>query len=338
MKVISLFNNKGGVGKTTLTCNIAYTLTKDFDKKILVVDCDPQCNTTILVLGEERAFDIYDQDDNEEVDTILTALKPLEYGDSTLNLNVTPIPASQNRFMLDLIPGHPRISIIEERLSQAWRDAAAGEIEGLRRTTWANTICEHFKDRYDYIIFDLGPSLGSLNRTCLVASDYFIAPMSADIFSVIGLKNIGDWFDTWTSDYKTAVTNCENKYKGALDRYNIPKDLNINSGFIGYTIQAYIAKYTGGIRRPTRAFEKITSDFPVKIASSLGRYTKKGIKAELGEIPNMFSLIPLAQAVNAPIGGLTSADGLVGSHYSQAKKYHAILQNIAKRIITNIGD
>ncbi len=337
MKSISFFNNKGGVGKTTLTCNISYSLASDHNKKILVIDCDPQCNTTILVLGEDRAVDIYDKNPNK-IDTILTVLEPIEFGDSSLNLNVTPISKNENRFMFDLIPGHPRISIIEERLSQAWRDSAAGEIEGLRRTTWANTLCNHFKDDYDFIIFDLGPSLGSLNRTCLVASNHFVAPMGADIFSIIGLKNIGDWFDTWILDYSNAISNCEKKYKGAINKYGIPKKLSIESGFLGYTIQAYIAKYTGGERRPTKAFENITKDFPIKVKESLGRYTKKGTKMNLGEIPNMFSLIPLAQAVNAPIGALVSADGLVGSHYSQSKKYHTILKQITARILSNIGE
>jgi len=55
MKSLAMFNNKGGVGKTTLTCNLASYIALEFNKRILVVDCDPQCNSTQLIMGVEEA-------------------------------------------------------------------------------------------------------------------------------------------------------------------------------------------------------------------------------------------------------------------------------------------
>lgn len=336
MKSLAFFNNKGGVGKTTLTCNIAYTFAEKFDKKVLVIDCDPQCNTSILVLGEEVAYNIY-SDEESNTDTVLTVLQPLEYGDSSPNVDINPIKPTNHRFKFDLLPGHPRVSILEEKLSQSWRDAAGGEIEGLRRTNWAKILCNKLSDKYDLIFFDLGPSLGSLNRSCLIASDHFVSPMGADIFSSIGLKNIGEWLDIWLNDYDISVKNCDNKYPGSINKFKLVRAPSIKKGFVGYTIQAYIAKYTGGERRPTKAFESVIKEFPSAVKKNLGKFTKSGTKTNLGEIPNMFSLIPLAQAVNAPIGELAASDGLVGSHYNQAKRYQEILTSASKSLAKNIG-
>src|SRR5687768_4588366 len=59
MKVVGFFNNKGGVGKTTLVCNLASIFSEKRGLRTLVIDCDPQCNATLLILGEQRAIDLY---------------------------------------------------------------------------------------------------------------------------------------------------------------------------------------------------------------------------------------------------------------------------------------
>jgi cellulose biosynthesis protein BcsQ len=340
VKSICFFNNKGGVGKTTLTCNMAFTFAKDFHKKVLVVDCDPQCNATILMLGEERSMPLYwndiDPSNPLESSTLIEALRPLEFGDSSICTSLSVVDNGDNRFCVDLLPGHPRVSIIEERLAQAWRDASGGEIEGLRRTNWAKLLCDHFSADYDLIIFDLGPSLGSLNRSCLIGTDYFVTPMGADIFSMIGLRNISEWLEQWIDSYTQSLAACDKKYSGAIDHFGLRRNLPIQHGFAGYTVQAYIAKYTSGERRPTRAFERIISSFPSEIENNLAKYRREGVTSCLSEIPNMYSLVPLAQAVSAPIGGLNTADGLVGTHFSQAKKYQHILHGTASRILHNI--
>jgi hypothetical protein len=85
--------------------------------------------------------------------------------------------------------------------------------------------------------------------------------------------------------------------------------LAIESGYIGYTLQQYITKAKAGVRRPTEAFEKILTQVPGQIESSLGSFFLPGLTiedAKLGDLPNMYSLIPLAQSVNAPIRALSS--------------------------------
>src|SRR3954452_486664 len=99
---ISLFNNKGGVGKTTLTCNIAAHFALELRKRVLLVDCDPQCNTTQLVLDDDATQKLYrTRDSRTKTGTILDVVRPLQVGDAAIDANVSPILASANRFGTD---------------------------------------------------------------------------------------------------------------------------------------------------------------------------------------------------------------------------------------------
>lgn len=342
MKVLSFFNNKGGVGKTTLTCNLGAHLALK-GMKVIVVDVDPQCNATILTLGEDRAAPLYWLDEpsseREQTTNLWSLLEPIEVGEAGISTKVNPIRKDTNRFGFDLIPGHPRISIIEDRLSQGWRDAIGGDIGGLRKTNWVVTLARALAKSYDLMILDLGPSLGSLNRTALLGSDYFITPMGADIFSILGLRNIASWLREWTTAYYRGVENCEHGSPGAVERFGLTTNLQILHGFAGYTVQAYIAKFKQGEKRPTKAFERVTGSFRGEVRQNLEEFFAPMVdidRALLGEVPNMYSLIPLAQTANAPIIDLKSSDGLVGSHYSQVRRYVGILDDVTVALMRNM--
>lgn len=338
---VSFFNNKGGVGKTTLTCNIAAHFAEELKKRVLLVDCDPQCNTTQLVLDAETTKKLYrNRDPKGKTRTILDVVRPIQLGDASIDSDPHPILSSETRFGVDVLAGHPRLSIIEDVLSQAWSEASGGTIGGIRKSNWCASLCSALASRYDIVFFDIGPSLGSLNRTVLLGTQYFVSPMGADLFSIFGIRNIADWLDQWLEIYQIGLGLAKKKSPEALDQFGVSENPRIKSGFAGYTVQQYIAKSKGGERRPTKAYETLLSEIPVEIKSSLKKYLGKLVtesSMHLGDVPHMYSLVPLAQSANAPIKNLTSADGLVGSQFRQAEKYASNLNTIAMNLARNIG-
>lgn len=340
MQSVVFFNNKGGVGKTTLACNIAAQFAVSRGLRVLLVDCDPQCNSTQLVLDSDRWSSIYWSGASSSQQTIIDVVRPIELGDADIQVGVPPMLSSQNRFGVDLIPGHPRMSIVEDLLSRAWGETLGGDIGGIRRTNWVSALLAEYEDRYDVIIFDVGPSLGSLNRTILIGADYFVAPMGADIFSVVGIRNIAEWIANWVSVYATGLTLCSTRHPDALQNFRIDPSGRTSARFVGYTVQQYITKSKQGVRRPTQAFESILNGIPAEVESSLGPFTLDELAIEdlrLGDVPNMFSLIPLAQSVNAPIAALQSSDGLAGGQYQQQSNYLHTIQSVSEALARNIG-
>lgn len=342
MKVISFFNNKGGVGKTTLTGNISAYFALELGKRVLIIDCDPQCNITQFILGDTKTIDLYwpksDSKDEIKVRTILDVVQPILDGDATINKSVKPLSAKTNRFGVDLLPGHPRFSLFEDPLSAAWTEIPSGKAGGFRVSNWLRSYLESVKTQYDVVFIDVSPSLGALNRSVLLSCDCFIAPLGADAFSLLGIRNISRWMTSWIEYYRIGLEQSERLNAGALERFSIPRDIPIEHGFIGYTLQQYIAKAKEGERRPTKAYERILSDVPQEVDSFLSSFKQKGStrSLHLGDVPNLYSLIPLAQSVNAPIIALKARDGLVGSQFNQSAKYKEIIGDLAAEIALRV--
>lgn len=339
-----MFNNKGGVGKTTLTCNIAAFISENLGKRVLIVDCDPQCNTTQLLMGQEFSSELYwgkngADKNSERYSTISDILQPIEDGDSQINSDIKVVDKSQNRFKVDLIPGNPKFSIIEDRLGSSWHDLLGGDIGGIRKTNWNTVLLQQLSGRYDIIFYDLGPSLGSINRSVLIGCDYFVTPMGTDIFSILGIRNIAEWLEAWIALYENSLRLGEERFPGRLASFNIDSTIKIKHGYLGYTIQQYITKSKQGVRRPTKAYEQIINSVPTVIESTFENFLKTNLEKDdfkLGDVPHLYSLIPLAQSNSSPILSLKGADGLVGAQFSQQEEYKKILTQIVGKIFNNL--
>ena len=329
------------MGKTTLTCNIAAYLATEVKKRVLVVDCDPQCNATQLIIGQDASTDLYwTKSPQEAITTIKDVVQPIEDGDSSINDSVTPLLSSANRFNVDLICGHPGFAIIEDRLGAAWHDLLGGDLGGIRKTNWNTALSRSLSNRYDIAFFDLGPSLGSINRSVLLGCNYFFTPMGTDIFSILGIRNISSWLSLWLDRYDGSMLLARKSHGDRLQEFPIVASPPLRKGYAGYTMQQYITKSKGGVRRPTVAYDEIISKVPSEIDASLGDFFAKTVATQsphLGDVPHLYSLIPLAQSVATPIIGLQASDGLVGSQYKQREDFSGIMRRIAINLARNVG-
>nr|WP_283818056.1 ParA family protein [Bradyrhizobium jicamae] len=199
----------------------------------------------------------------------------------------------------------------------------------------------HLKSQYDLIIYDVGPSLGALNRSILIGSDYFLAPMGCDIFSLIGIQNIADWIAQWRGDYDQAYARVISNHEATLQEYagEVRASSSLMSRFVGYTVQQYITKTIRDQKRATAAYEAILKKIPNEIATSLKPFMAPRLAVEevrLGDVPHMFSLVPLAQTAHTPIHKLTGREGLSGGQYQQQEQYRRFIGELTASLMRNL--
>ena len=328
MRSLAFFNNKGGVGKTTLLCNVAAYLSQELYYKVLVVDADPQCNATQYMFNDADLYYFYEETSSF---TIYNVIRPLSLGKGySKELSIYP----SDRFEVDVLPGDPRLALTEDLLAKDWGSASAGEARGMRTTLLFAELMKRCDD-YDLVFFDVGPSLGSINRAVLLATDYFVAPMSIDIFSVKAIENISDWLRRWRKQW---ISGIENLYDAEEVEVTLQRDLN----FLGYVSQQYIAKRdSSGSKRAVNAYDRIMSQFDSVIKNKLinSLYSKTKYKSyNLGSIPNLHSLIPMSQSSRSPVFSLKASDGVRGAHFSKVKDARETFGKVAENILKRIDD
>jgi cellulose biosynthesis protein BcsQ len=327
MRVVSFFNNKGGVGKTTLLCNAAAFLAQKRGFKTLVVDADPQCNATTYMFPDDQIDRIY----SKRSGTINDIIKPMKRH-AALDRAKVPIIRSDN-FGVDVVAGDPHLSLSEDFLAKDWFDGITGLERGLQTTLFLRDFVLGLPT-YDYVLFDLGPSLGAINRTVLMASDGFVLPMSSDIFSLRAIENINSSLLEWKSEIEDGIRRFEVKEKEKFTVHGQPWTFELK--FLGYVKQQYRAKTVQGQRQPVKAYENIIKKIPAAIDKSLikgfnGDQTDS--RYELGEIPYLQSIVPLSQSAAKPIFGLKAEDGVVGAHFAKVKDFESLIGVVAEQLI-----
>ena len=162
---IALFNNKGGVGKTTLTYHLAHMVAR-LGWRVLAVDLDPQSNLTSAFFDEQRLEALWEPTSSG---TMLSALAPLVRGTGDIDV---PAP-NEVAERLWILPGDLGLSSFEDRLSDAWPRSLMGDESAMRATTAFHRIIEQASAQVDadVVLIDVGPNLGALNRSALLAAD-----------------------------------------------------------------------------------------------------------------------------------------------------------------------
>lgn len=199
-KRIAIFNHKGGVGKTTLTMNIATALAQS-GKRVLLVDSDPQCNLTAYLIEESVVNDLLDSSDSDQGETLWSAVKPVVEGLGEPK-GISTIAVGHNLYLL---PGDVRLAEFEQELNPLWSDCFQRKARGFRGTTALSQIVEDAIELHniDYVFYDSGPNIGALNRIILLDCDYFIIPAACDLFSLRAIGTLGQTLSTWIEEWKT---------------------------------------------------------------------------------------------------------------------------------------
>lgn len=316
MKTLVLFNNKGGVGKTTLVYHLAHMLAR-LGHRTLAVDLDPQANLTSAFFDEARLEEIWDNGK----ESILGSIQPRLSGTG----DITPAKATEVADDLFVIPGDLGLSRFEDRLSQSWPSGFQNDENALRDTTSFYRIIQQAGSDVNASIalIDVGPNLGAINRAAILSAEKLVVPLAADLFSLQGLRNLGPAIRKWRQDWKTVQSLSSPSFempKGEIEP-------------IGYVVLQHAVR----LDRPAKHFAKWMERIPGVYYESVLGSTKKKIPVPdpscLATLRNYRSLMPMAQDVRKPMFDLRPADGAIGSHVALVRTCYEDFEKLTKTII-----
>lgn len=320
--VLTFLNNKGGVGKTSLVYHLAWMLSK-IGERVLVCDLDPQANLTASFLTEDELESLWD--DSASNRTIFQCVAPLTKVGDLKEPCVHPAAEA-----LGLIPGDLALSSFEDSLSGEWPNALGGTnlFRAFRILTAFWSIMQMGAKQIDasIILVDVGPNLGSLNRSVLIATDHVISPLGADLFSLQGLRNLGPTLAGWREEWSKRLDN------GQSLNFPLPKGAMRP---VGYIVQQHSVR----LGRPVQAYDKWVNRMPAAYARYLlnqkkGPFADKPASDEhcVATVKHYRSLVPMAQEARKPIFELTSADGAIGAHAAAVWDAYSDFKALAKTI------
>ncbi|MBI5559200.1 MAG: ParA family protein [Deltaproteobacteria bacterium] len=323
MKTIAFFNNKGGVGKTSLVYHLAWMFA-DHGVKTLAVDFDPQANLTAMFLDEKCLEELWP--DDEHPDTVYGAVRPILRGIGDIaHPSVQMIHKD-----LGLIPGDLGLSRFEDKLSDAWPRCHNRDESAFRTMTAFHRLVQHGAEwGAELALIDVGPNLGAINRSALIASDQVCLPLAPDLFSLQGLKNLGPTLREWRAVWAELLSKA-------------PAGLPMPKGAmqpIGYIVMQH------GIldSRPVKAYKRWMDRIP-------GVYREAVLDETITSLPLVVqdpyclsllkhyrSLMPMAMEARKPIFFLKSADGAIGAHIEAVKSCYSDFQKLAGKIASFAG-
>ncbi|KRA41606.1 AAA family ATPase [Pseudoxanthomonas sp. Root630] len=206
--VVSMINWKGGVGKTSLTLNIAAGLANTHSKRVLLIDLDAQCNLSFLAVGLssyvahtytnggptlKSIFDAYfDRAALNPKDVILEKQVRARAGKVFTKVGI--VLSHQELTLLDMKLAR------EKRSGKDHREETRFEIEKL---SVIKNVIDSVASEYDYVLIDCPPNVNLVTQNAFFASDYYVVPAIPDFLSTVGISLINTYMDQFNQDYRS---------------------------------------------------------------------------------------------------------------------------------------
>ncbi|WP_204103392.1 MULTISPECIES: AAA family ATPase [Spirulina sp. CCY15215] len=325
--IIAFFNNKGGVGKTSLVYHLAW-MYRSLGYQVVAADLDPQANLTSAFLDEDRLEELWL--DNENSNTIFRCLQPLVIG--TGDIDAPQLEEIEEQ--LTLLVGDLELSNFEDELSSEWPKCLDENPRSFRVISafWRLLQKAANSSHADLVLIDLGPNLGAINRSALISADYVVIPLSPDLFSLQGLKNLGPTLRKWRKGWQERV-----------EKNPVP-DLVLPTGKmqpLGYIVLQHSIR----LDRPVKAYQRWISRIPQVYSDEiLNKKSPENYPTSVTDDPHCFallkhyqSLMALAQEARKPIFHLKAADGALGAHFKAVQNVYQDFKQLALKIAEEIA-
>jgi len=299
--VVTFFNNKGGVGQTSLVYHLAW-MYAELGTRVVAVDLDPQANLTAAFLDEDELEALWPATGPGQ--TVFGSISPLLRG-------IGDIAATSMREIderLALAPGDPSLSRFEDELSSQWPDCLDGKERAFRVISAFRRLIIDGAEQFeaDLVLVDVGPNLGAINRAALVAADHVVVPLAPDLFSLQGLRNLGPTLRRWREEWRARVP------------MNPDPDLELPPGGMrpaGYVLQQHGVRLGRAVGAYQRWMDRIPGIYRTDVLGQGGDATALDDDPNcLAQLKHYRSLIPMAQDARKPVFALKPADGAFGGH------------------------
>lgn len=320
MKTIAFFNNKGGVGKTSLVYHLSW-MYAELGLNIIAADLDPQSNLTSMFLDEDRLIELWPE--GEHPSTIFGSLQP-----RLKTIGDIKDPHLENiSERIGLVVGDLGLSLFEDNLSEDWPKCLDRK-ESAFRTISAFYRILHIaaeKRETELVLIDVGPNLGAVNRSAIIAADYVVIPLAPDLYSLQGLRNLGPTLRQWRSDWK------ERLKKNPDPNIILPKG---NMQPIGYVVLQHAVR----VDRPVKAYDKWITRMPSEYRKSVLDIKEDKFDSItddpycLSLLRHYRSLMPMAMEVRKPMFFLKPADGAIGAHVKAVEQCYQDFKDLALKI------
>ncbi|HNX39803.1 MAG TPA: ParA family protein [Methanothrix sp.] len=300
--IIAFFSSMAGVGSTSLVYHLSW-MYANLGLKVLASDFDPQASLTASFLDEEQLEGLWADEGDRR--TIYARIKPMLSGEGEVASGPF-VERIDDR--IHLIPGDPAISLFEDEFSRQWQLCLQGEERAflVESALWSAISTAADKCEVDLALIDLGPNLGALNRSALLAADFLVAPLAPGLFSLQGLRTSGPCLREWRVEWQQRLT--KNKSRAL----KLAKGKMLPMGYVAMQKPERIGLPVGPYKRWV---EQIPPVYAEQIAGEKAVPWKNGKdENQLGLIKHYRSLIPMAQEARKPIFHLKAADGAIGSH------------------------
>ncbi len=331
-KIISAFNHKGGVAKTTSVYHIGWKMT-EMGKKVLLVDADSQCNLSQVIMKEEGFADFLREYPKQN---IKDALEPAFTAQTRLIKPVDCVKV-ENNDSLWLLPGSMDLETYAVQLGFSFLNAF-GTTQNLPGSFYYLLTKTAEKYDCDLILVDMNPSLGAINQDLLISSDYFLIPTAPDYLSMMAMSSLSRVIPEWEKWAK----NARNIFMNAV--YPLPPN---TPKFIGYTTNDFNIKRGKPTRAVQAEMDKIESMVNEKLVPSLdavGMLLDRNVYQgtfRLGIIQDFQSTLKTKYQVHGlPVWKLDK-DHLAGNYSNTRKiveRVEAGFQEIVDKILIRIED
>ena len=294
---------------------------------VVAADLDPQANLTSMFVDDDRVEELWP--DGSHSQTIFGAIQPLLEGTG----DIQPPHIEQIAPNLGLLVGDLALSASEDELTSQWPDCLDRKPRAFRvlSALWRVIEIAAKERQAAFVLLDVGPNLGAVNRASLIAAQRVVIPLAPDLYSLQGLRNLGPTLRRWRSEW------AERRGRNPVTGLSVPTGEMCP---VGYVVMQHAVRLDRPVKAYDRWMERIPAVYREAVLDQRPSAQPQCVESDphrLAALRHYRSLMPLAQEARKPMFALRAADGALGGHAKAVQDCYRDFRALARTIADRCG-